>query len=134
MLARELAGAPQRLRLFTGAPLRRLLKKPASFHLAKDTFALHLLFQDAERLVHVVVANEHLKMIDVVCLDPDGSVRTRYDEFIRFQYYRFFNRSTEEYLQFVMRESEGNRTEKTFDKLEASHRNFASNYPTDNRK
>jgi hypothetical protein len=61
LLARELAGAPHRLRLFTGAPLRRLFKKPTSLHLAKDTFTLHFLFQDAESLVHVVVANEHLQ-------------------------------------------------------------------------
>jgi hypothetical protein len=61
LLARELAGAPQRLRFFTGAPLRRLFKKSTSFQLAKDTFALHLLFQDAERLVHIVVANEYLQ-------------------------------------------------------------------------
>jgi hypothetical protein len=61
LLACELAGAPHCLRLFTGAPLRRLLKKPTSFHLAKDTFTLHFLFQDAESLVYVVVANEHLQ-------------------------------------------------------------------------
>jgi hypothetical protein len=69
LLARELAGAPHRLCLFTGAPLRRLLKKPTSFHLAKDTFTLHFLFQDAESLIHVVVANEHLQC----CILPNLS-------------------------------------------------------------
>jgi hypothetical protein len=42
-------------------------------------------------LKSAVVSNEHLKLIDVICLDPDGSVKARYDDFISFHYYRFFN-------------------------------------------
>jgi hypothetical protein len=33
---------------------------PAQLHLAKDTFALHLLLQGAERLIDIVVPDENL--------------------------------------------------------------------------
>lgn len=43
---------------------------------------------------------EHLKNIDVVCLDDNyGSVKKRYDNFIRFHKYRFVNLKTENYLR-----------------------------------
>lgn len=33
----------------------------------------------------------HLKTLDVICLDNDGSVKRRYDDFIEFENYRFKN-------------------------------------------
>jgi hypothetical protein len=36
-----------------------------------------------------IVDNPHLKSFDVLCLDPDGSVETRYDDFVKFPKYRF---------------------------------------------
>jgi hypothetical protein len=40
----------------------------------------------------------HLKCIDVLCLDPTGEVKTRYDEFISFYKYRFTRASIVDYL------------------------------------
>jgi len=48
-----------------------------------------------------VVHAKHLKSIDVICLDPDGSVKTRYEDFIKFAYCRFANDSTYEYLMML---------------------------------
>jgi SIR2-like protein len=45
-----------------------------------------------------IVNSDHLKQIDVICLDPQGNVRNRYDDFIDFNYYRFKNLSVEDYL------------------------------------
>jgi hypothetical protein len=50
----------------------------------------------------------HLKAIDVICLDPHEHARRSYDEFITFAYYRFVNRSTQEYLQALMPFTVGN--------------------------
>jgi hypothetical protein len=41
----------------------------------------------------------HLKRLDVLCLDPDGTVRRRYDAFIEFPLYRFRNDSVTNYLE-----------------------------------
>jgi hypothetical protein len=46
-----------------------------------------------------VVSNDHLKSIDVLCLDPDGSVQKRYDEFICFPHYRFASADAATYLR-----------------------------------
>jgi hypothetical protein len=40
----------------------------------------------------------HLKSIDVLCLDGDGKVKSRFDEFITFYKYRFVNGSALDYL------------------------------------
>jgi hypothetical protein len=42
--------------------LRRLFISLATFHLAKNALALHLLLQDPESLIDVVIANEYLQM------------------------------------------------------------------------
>jgi hypothetical protein len=42
----------------------------------------------------------HLKRIDVLCLDPNGTVRQRYDAFVEFPLYRFKNTSVTEFLKF----------------------------------
>ena len=43
-----------------GAALGGLLVVTAELHLAEDTFALHLLLQDAQRLIDIVFADENL--------------------------------------------------------------------------
>src|SRR5919108_5795834 len=56
-LALELAEPADRLGSLTSLLLRRLFVVTAHPHLAIQPFALHLLFQRAERLIDVVVAN-----------------------------------------------------------------------------
>ena len=53
-------------------------------------------------LKSAVIRSEHLKTVDVLCLDDERStVKQRYDEFMAFTYYRFINRSFLEYLDAV---------------------------------
>src|SRR5262249_27854946 len=59
-LAHQLAVATHGLGLLARPPLRRLLVVAAQLHLAEDTLALHLLLQDTQRLIDIVVANENL--------------------------------------------------------------------------
>ena len=49
-------------------------------------------------LKSAVTKAPHLKAIDVICQDNDGSVRTRYDEFVPFTYYRFCETDASNYL------------------------------------
>src|SRR5262245_47921287 len=56
-LARELAGTADRFGPLTVLAHRGLLVGLASLHLAEHPLALHLLLQDAERLVDVVVTD-----------------------------------------------------------------------------
>ena len=55
--------ATDRFRLFPVLPLRRLFVGLALLHLAKHAFALHFLFQDAERLAQVVVATSTCNVV-----------------------------------------------------------------------
>lgn len=41
----------------------------------------------------------HLKGIDVLCMDPSGAVKARYDEFISFYRYRFTRANVVDYLK-----------------------------------
>src|ERR1043165_3829 len=61
LLARQLPAAADRFGLFPVLPLGWLFVGLALLHLAKHAFALHFLFQDAERLADVVVANQNLQ-------------------------------------------------------------------------
>ncbi len=64
-----------RFGFFAVFPLGRLFVGLALLHFAKHAFALHFLFQDAERLVDVVVADEDLQGIsfsELGCKDRDG--------------------------------------------------------------
>ena len=45
--------------------------------------------------------NEALRGIDVVCQDPDGSVRSRYERIISFRPLNFVNANLEEYLMLI---------------------------------
>lgn len=49
--------------------------------------------------------SDNLQKIDVLCLDPNGDVKTRWDEFVDFQYYRFRNINFEDYLQYLWKHS-----------------------------
>src|SRR6187551_1791202 len=62
-LAGKFSRPPDRLGLFPVFLLGRLFVGFSLLHLAKHAFALHFLFQDAERLIDVVVANEDLQGI-----------------------------------------------------------------------
>src|SRR4029077_18027758 len=59
-LAHQLAGPADGLGALAGAALGGLLVIAAELHLAEDPFALHLLLQDAQRLIDVVFTNENL--------------------------------------------------------------------------
>jgi len=44
----------------------------------------------------------YLKQIDVLCFDPDGAVKKRFDSFIHFPNYRFTNRTVESFFQGLL--------------------------------
>src|SRR5262245_11767415 len=81
LLAGELAGTADRLALFPRRFLRRLLVEPAPLHFPQYAFALHLLLQDAERLIDIVVANEHLQIFS----PSVGRSRCRPRSLVRFK-------------------------------------------------
>jgi hypothetical protein len=49
-------------------------------------------------LKSAIVEARNLKQVDVICLDPKGDVRVRYDEFIDFPNYRFAPEDVSSYL------------------------------------
>ena len=55
-LAHQLANATSRFSRFAGAALRRLFIRTAVLHLTEHAFPLQLLFQNAQRLVNIVVS------------------------------------------------------------------------------
>src|SRR6202043_66733 len=61
LLARGLACTTHRLGLFPRRSFRRLFVKPSLLHFPEDAFTLHLLLQNSESLVDVVVAYENLQ-------------------------------------------------------------------------
>lgn len=78
---------------------------------------------------------EHLKSIDVICLDNDGSVKKRYDSFIDFSNYRFFNTKVESYLEEIATVTKNQlKTKATHEApiplryLESAHNNFCKKY------
>jgi len=81
-----------------------------------------------------ITPQQHLKSIDAICYDPDGSVKKRYDQFIVFPNYRFISETTENYLSAEF----GQRKEYqrggshfyfwTYTNLERHHQNFFNNY------
>lgn len=50
-----------------------------------------------------VIDSPHLKSIDVICLDGDESVRSRYNDFFKFSGFRFANASVVDYLTALKR-------------------------------
>jgi hypothetical protein len=63
LFAGEFAGSSDRLIALPRRSFGRLLVEPSELHLPKDAFPLHFLFEDPERLVDVVVANQDLQAI-----------------------------------------------------------------------
>jgi hypothetical protein len=82
---------------------------------ATDTYVRYLLKSAAMR-------SPHLKRIDVLCLDPSGEVRARYDEFIAFRYYNFRSGDVASYLsECEPRRGVGADASVYFDRLEFAH-------------
>lgn len=77
-------------------------------------------------LKSAVIKAQHLKTVDVLCLDDrNGSVQRRYDEFMAFTYYRFANRSTVDYLETIRKDTErGEPRHLSLNKLETTHETF----------
>src|SRR5690348_4179968 len=75
LLARELAGAADRFRLFPRLLFGGFLVMTAELHLAENAFALHLFLQRLEGLVDVVVANEYLHACSFVDAGSDQGVK-----------------------------------------------------------
>lgn len=80
-------------------------------------------------LKSAVLKAPHLKFIDVICLDPNGSVRERYDNFIKFNYYRFKNSDILDYHQNNFQNHSKayfniSTNHFKFDRLEEAHRSF----------
>src|SRR3712207_2885038 len=59
-LADQLPSPANGFRLLASLLLGRLLVVAAKLHLAEDAFPLHLLLQDAERLIDIVVPDKNL--------------------------------------------------------------------------
>jgi hypothetical protein len=58
----SLARTSDGFRLLAGLALRRFFIRLATLHLTKNALALQLLFEDPERLIDIVVANEYPQM------------------------------------------------------------------------
>jgi len=56
-------------------------------------------------LKSAVVTSPHLKQIDIICRDYDGSTRARYRDFISFKYARFISGNIEDYLELIRDET-----------------------------
>jgi hypothetical protein len=78
-------------------------------------------------LKYAVLTSQHLKKIDVICLDGDGQVRNRYGQFISSKL-RFANETTEEYLKTITTSStthlSGRKNPYTYKQIETAHENF----------
>lgn len=53
-------------------------------------------------LKSAIIKEPRLKQIDVICRDTDGSVRARYNDFIKFEYFRFLAVDVDKYLSFLV--------------------------------
>jgi len=85
-------------------------------------------------LKSAAIKSPHLKSIDVICLESTDSVRKRYEEFIRFKYFRFMNANIIEYLRknrdlgrAGRRETSPGSGSISLNKLEDSHNSFMVN-------
>lgn len=73
-----------------------------------------------------ILRSTHLKSIDVLTLDSDGSTKSRYDDFIEFNFYRFASANTMDYLQAItnVSKSSGHVRSVHYNKLETLHDQF----------
>jgi hypothetical protein len=76
LFARQLTGTANGLTLLADFPLRGLFVVAAEFHLAENTFALHLLLQHPEGLVDIVVTDKNLHAAFLFDLAIDRSLAT----------------------------------------------------------
>lgn len=79
------------------------------------------------------IAAPHLKAIDVLCLDPTGEVRDRYEAFVDFYDWRFGNVDTSDYLKTLDSfcqpiATEGHRQTAKLDQLETAHQRIMEKY------
>lgn len=82
-------------------------------------------------LKSAVVKTEHLKSIDVICVDNDGTVKQRYDDFLEFNYYRFTNANVIGYLNVLSEKQNGaylHGEPVRMNQLETAHDYFMNNY------
>jgi hypothetical protein len=66
---------------------------------------------------------EHLKSFDVLCLDPDGTVKQRYADLVAFRYGRFVSANTADYLSQTSHVGSVS-AQVAFDVLEDGHQRF----------
>ena len=74
-----------------------------------------------------VLAAPHLKTIDAICLDPDGSVAKRYDSFFPYRNLRFVNADVVSYLRFITewtQKQNGESESLAATRLEEAHEEF----------
>jgi len=74
-------------------------------------------------LKSAVTKAPHLKAIDVISLDDDGTVKRRYDEFMSFTYYRFVDKNVRDYLGSINFSGLQPKAVR-FDKLEKTHMSY----------
>ena len=79
-------------------------------------------------LKSAIIKEPRLKQIDVICRDTDGSVRARYDDFIKFDYFRFLAVDVDKYLRFHVDryQNVGPGGVRALDRLEMAHADFMS--------
>jgi hypothetical protein len=68
----SLARAPDGLCLLAGLALGRFFMRLATLHFTKNALALHLLLEDPESLIDIVVANDYLQNVSNLPLAPDA--------------------------------------------------------------
>lgn len=74
-----------------------------------------------------VLQSQNLKRLDILCLDPNGSVKKRYDEFILYKEKRFLSQRIEPYLtknRVANKGIDANNKRLSFDGLEKAHEEF----------
>ncbi len=75
LLAGKLAGSPDGLGPFSRFSFRWLFVRTPLLHFSKDAFALHFLFENAESLIDVVIADEYLQFCVLQSLTRNRAVR-----------------------------------------------------------
>lgn len=81
-------------------------------------------------LKSAVLSSSNLKSIDVICLDPQGEIKRRYEDFINFPKMRFINGDVEDYLEAIRDAAKDNRkrTRLDFSVIEKAHSSFVDEY------
>ncbi len=88
-----------------------------------------------------ILESHNLQSIDVICLDDNGEVRKKYNEFVKFKYYNFYNENVEKYLALIFSKGlnfsaaqEARMREMNCDVIEQGHKDFFINSETDKFK